>query len=318
MWVLAAGNLMHIEARLFGAVAVAAAALGLLGCTDASTSVAAPSVSKCENTATNQPTSFPANGGSGALRIGAGRDCTWSVSADASWIAFTGPRTGQGDAVVGYTVSENPVPSARSASLSVDSMRLPLSQAAAPCTFTVSPSDLSAGAEGGTLSVAVSTLAGCRWTAVSQVSWIVLSRADGDAGATIALAIAANGGGAREGAVTIGGRTVTVRQNGASGGAEPSPSPTPTPSPAPPPPPPSPSPPVQTVEFEGSVSNILGGCPDVTFVAAERVVIADRSTDFRKGSCRDLSNGDRVKVRGTTTTGSPVNATRIEFRDDND
>ena len=315
MSVLAAGNLMHIEARLFGAVALAAAALGVLGCTDASTSVAAPSVSKCENSATNQPTSFPADGGRGTVSIGAGRECTWSVSVDAPWIVITGPRTGQGDGVVGYTVSENPVPSARTASLSVDSLLLPLSQAAAPCTFAVNPTDLSAGAEGGSLSVGLSTLAGCRWTGVSHVPWIDLPRAAGDASATIALTIAPNGGAPREGTVTIAGRGVTVRQNGGSGAPGPSPlPPAPTPSPTPSP---SPTPlPVQNIEFEGVVSAVAGACPDVTFVAAGRIVIADRRTDFRRGDCRDLSDGDRVEVRGTTTTGSPVNATRIEFRDD--
>ena len=312
MRVPAAGNLMHMQARLFGAVAVAAAALGVLGCTAASTSVATPSAAKCENTATNQPTSFPSSGGRGSVSIGAGRECTWSISADAPWIDISSPRTGQGDAVVGYTVSENPVPSTRSASLSVNSVRLPLSQEAAPCTFTVNPTDLSAGAEGASLSVAVSTLPGCRWTAVSHVPWIQLSRADGDAAATIALTVAPGGGASREGTVTIAGRTVTVRQTGGAGTPAPGP---PPPSPTPTPPPPSPEPPpVPTVEFEGRVSNVSGSCPNVTFTAAERVVIADQNTDFRKGGCRDLSDGERVRVRGTTITGSPVTATRIEFR----
>ncbi len=58
-------------------------------------------------------------------------------------------------------------------------------------------------------------------------------------------------------------------------------------------------------------------CPNVTFIAAGRLVVANGSTEYRKGRCRDLSFGDRVKVRGTATPGSPVTADRIEFKDDN-
>jgi hypothetical protein len=309
----ASGNLMHTLARLFGAVAPAAAVLATISCTDASTSVASPSASKCENTAINQPTSFPASGGRGAVTIGAGRECTWSVAADASWIVITSSRTGQGDAVVGYTVSENTVPAARTASLTVDSTRLPLSQAAATCTFAVSPTDLSIDAGGGSLSVGVSTLAGCAWTAVSHAAWIDLPRSAGDATTTITLTIAPNNAASREGTLTIAGRVVTVQQSGASGApAPPPPSPTPTPTPSPTPTPTPPPP--QDIEFEGLVSSLSGGCPNVSFAAAGRVVIANQSTDYRKGDCRDLSDGERVKVRGTTTTGSPVTATRIEFR----
>ena len=206
---------MRLVARLF---AVAAALVAAQGCTQASTSLAGPSSSKCQITATNQPSSFPAGGGRGSVSIGATRDCTWAIAANAPWIAIAGERSGLGDGVVNYTVSENPVPSARSAALTIEDLQLPLSQAAATCTFSIAPADASVAAAGGTLSFTLTTLTGCQWSAASQAAWVAVSSpASGTASAAVGVTIAVNAGAAREGAVTVGGTTFTVRQAGASG-----------------------------------------------------------------------------------------------------
>jgi hypothetical protein len=196
--------------------------------------------------------------------------------------------------------------------LTVDAVQLALNQAAAPCTYSIAPAEASIGAAGGSLSMSVTTLTGCSWSAASNTPWIsVSSGASGTASATVGLTIGANSGGAREGTVAVAGRTFTARQAGASS-APPAP---PPPTPAPPPPVPTPPPATpETVEFEGTVIGLVGACPNVRFTAAGRIVVTDGSTDFRKGNCRDLSLGDSVKVRGTTTSGSPVTADRIEFK----
>jgi hypothetical protein len=310
---------MHLVARLF---AVAAALVAVQGCTQASTSLAGPTSSKCQITATNQPSSFPAGGGRGRVSIGATRDCAWSIAANAPWIAIAGERSGHGDGIVDYTVSANPVPSARSAALTIEELQLPLSQAAAPCTFSIAPADASVGASGGTLSFTLTTLTGCQWSAASQAAWIALSSpATGTASAAVGVTIAVNGGAAREGVVTVGGTTFTVRQAGAS--ATPTPTPTPPP-PAPPPPPSPPSPPPtppppplpgpEAVEFEGTIIALAGDCPNLNFIAGTRLVVTDGDTEFKHGNCRDLSFGDRVKVRGTATPGGPVAADRVELK----
>jgi hypothetical protein len=298
---------MRLVARLFG---VAGVLLATQGCTQSSTSLAEPSSSKCQITAANQPSSFPPAGGRGAVSIGATRDCAWSVAANAPWIAIAGERAGHGDAVVNYTVSENPVPSPRNGMLTVDAVQLALNQAAAPCTYSIAPLEASIGAGGGSLSFTVATLTGCPWSSVSNAPWIGISRgASGTASATVELTVGANGGSARDGTLSVAGRTFTAKQAGASAPAPPPPAP----------PPPSPPPPgtPETVDFEGSVVALSGECPNVTFIANARLVVANGSTEFRHGRCRDLSLGDRVRVRGTTTLGSPVTADRIEFRDEN-
>jgi Domain of unknown function (DUF5666)/Viral BACON domain len=309
---------MRLVARLF---AVAGVLLATQACTQSSTSLAGPSTSKCQITATNQPSSFPSGGGRGAVSIAATRDCAWSIAANAPWISIAGERSGSGEAVVNYTVSENPVPSPRNGMLTVDAVQLALNQAAAPCTYSIAPAEASIGAAGGSLSFTVTTLTGCSWSSASNTPWIsIASGSSGTAGATVGLRIEANGGAARTGTVAVAGQTFTARQAGAS--APPTPPPPTPPPPAPPPPapapPPAPPPPTSEVEFEGSVVGLLGVCPNLTFTAAGRMVVTNSSTEFRKGNCRDLSSGDRVKVRGTTTLGTPVTADRIEFKDDDD
>jgi Domain of unknown function (DUF5666)/Viral BACON domain len=313
---------MRLVARLF---AVAAALVAAQGCTQASTSLAGPSSSKCQITATNQPSSFPAGGGRGSVSIGATRDCAWAIAANAPWIAIAGERSGLGDGVVNYTVSENPVPSARAAALTIEDLQLPLSQAAATCTFSVAPADASVAAAGGTLSFTLTTLSGCQWNAASQAGWIAVSSpATGTASTAVGVTIAVNAGAAREGAVTVGGTTFTVRQAGASGTPSPAPPPPAPPAPpsppAPPTPPPPPSPPQppvpgpEAVEFEGTIIALAGDCPNISFIAGTRLVATNSGTEFKNGRCRDLSFGDRVKVRGTTTPGSPVAADRVELK----
>ena len=84
------------------------------------------------------------------------------------------------------------------------------------CTFTVSPTTISAGAAAGTATVTVTAGTACAWTAASNDAFItVTSGASGTGNGTVAVAIAANSGAARTGTLTIAGQTVTVSQSGA-------------------------------------------------------------------------------------------------------
>jgi len=305
---------MHIGVRPFAAGLALMAVLAAAGCTQSSTSVAQPSSSKCQITATNQPASYPSAGGRGSVSIGATRDCQWSIASNAPWIAIAGDRTGTGEAVINYTVSENSVPSPRSGMLSVDAVQLAVSQAAAPCTYAIAPSEASISAAGGGLSVAVTTLSGCAWSAVSNAPWIAVSNGgSGTASATVTLSVSSNAGAAREGMVTVAGQVFTARQAAVSASPTPTP-PAPTPPPPPPPPPAPPPPSPETVEFEGLILVRTGECPNVGLLVGARAVVTDGQTEYRKGRCSDLSLGEKIKVRGTVTGDSPVAADRIEFK----
>src|SRR5206468_1235915 len=78
--------------------------------------------------------------------------------------------------------------------------RISLSQAAAPCRFDLSRTRDSIGAAGGRLSVSLTTLNGCAWTASSGSAWITIqSGQSGNANATVVVSVAPNTGEARVG-----------------------------------------------------------------------------------------------------------------------
>jgi hypothetical protein len=340
---------MRGRTRLCTAASIAALA-ALAACSSTQTSMTAPTADKCQVSATSTPSAFAASGGQGSLNITTARDCTWAITTEASWVAISGTRDGQGEASVAYTVSPNPVPSARSAMVMIGSQGVPVNQAAAPCTFTLNHGGDAIGSAGGRLSVDVATIAGCAWTAASDSAWITItSGQSGAASATVALSVAPNAGAARVGRVNIGGQNYTVNQDAvpvapppaapAPNPPAPSPAPTPTPAPsptptpapaptpgptpspkpsptpAPPPQPapkPAPPPPADTVNFDGDVAGLSGRCPSTTFTVDGQSIVTDGSTDFKKSECGDLRNGRGVSGKGTTQPDGSVKATQIQ------
>jgi hypothetical protein len=284
-------------------------------CSSTQTSLSAPTDNKCQVTASSAPSAFTATGGSGSLTITTSRDCTWSITTEAAWISIPGDHGGQGEASVAYSVAPNGVPSARSATVVVASQSLTVSQAAAPCQFSLSRGGDAIGYGGGRLSVNLTTLTGCAWTASSGDGWIsVVSGQTGNASGSVGVSVSANTGGARVGHVTIGGQTYTVTQDGAPPPPPPAPTPQPTPAPAPSPAPkptPPPTPP-RIVDFQGLVFNLSGNCPNVRFTAGSAVIVADDSTDFHKSKCRDLQNGKMASGKGIVQPNGIIKATQIE------
>jgi hypothetical protein len=285
-----------------------AAACAISGaCTSSQTSLStAPTASdKCQFNVTNTNSAFSASGGSGTVNIATSRDCTWNIAADASWVSITGGVAGQGDQAVAYSVAPNPAPVTRSAAISVASQRLTLSQAAAPCHYSLSRTADSIGSDGGRLTVSVTTLNGCAWSATAAVGWIAISSGQsGNANGTVELSVGPNTTTARTGQVTIAGQAYTVTQGGASTGPVP---------PAPPPPPP-PPPTGEHVHTQGTAFVIGGTCPAITFLIRLQQFVTNSDTEYEgKNDCGDLRNGRNVEVDGTQT-GEFVVATKIRIR----
>jgi hypothetical protein len=179
----------------------------------------------------------PSTGGTVTVVLTATNACSWSVRADAAWIARVTPADGTGSATLAVTVAANS-DVARSATITVGDATVRINQAAgtappssptptptpAPsptptpppsCTYRLSSSGRTVGSNGDTVSVGVTAPSGCAWTAVSDVDWIgVVAGRSGAGNDTVRLAVAANPGGPRTGTVRIAGELFTIEQDG--------------------------------------------------------------------------------------------------------
>ena len=85
----------------------------------------------------------------------------------------------------------------------------------ATCSYTVSPTSLSASLAAGSMTVSVTTTFNCSWTTTSSAPWIgVSSGASGIGSGTATLSYQGNTGTARTGTATVAGKTITISQAG--------------------------------------------------------------------------------------------------------
>jgi hypothetical protein len=86
------------------------------------------------------------------------------------------------------------------------------------CSFAISPANLTLGPDGGTGNVAVTAPVTCAWTAVASAGWITVT--DGNVGSgpgAVVYAVSANSSvEPRSGALTVGGQSHVVTQQGRS------------------------------------------------------------------------------------------------------
>ena len=85
-----------------------------------------------------------------------------------SWLTVTSGGSGTGNGTVGFSAAANPTAQTRSGTLTVAGQTFTVNQAAAPCSYTISPTSQSVARDGGTGSTTVTAPAGCAWTGVSN------------------------------------------------------------------------------------------------------------------------------------------------------
>jgi hypothetical protein len=185
----------------------------LSACGSTSTeSVTSPSAPKCSVALTEPASAVAAGGGVGAVTVSTQPECTWTATADATWITEVAPAQGQGGGEVTFRVQPNPSSTLRQSAIAVNGQRAVIRQDASPCALTVGVSDNSYPAAGGQGVITVAAPAGCPWSATSEVSWIAVSVANGTGSANFGFTVSANPGTARTGTITAGGSTITIDQ----------------------------------------------------------------------------------------------------------
>src|SRR5262245_2864997 len=81
------------------------------------------------------------------------------------------------------------------------------------CSIVLSPTSVSVGASGGSATITITTNSVCRWVAISNDAFIVLTTlSSGSGNGSLTFSVLANAAAARTGSVTISGQRVTVTQ----------------------------------------------------------------------------------------------------------
>ena len=158
-------------------------------------------------------------GGEFTISVTTNAGCAWTASSGAGFVAPVGATSVTGPGSVKFAVQPNDG-AQRSGVVTVAGRGLTISQSSiAPqtCEFNVTPTEVSAAASGGDITVTVTATSGvdCPRTASSNSSFIaVKSGSSGSGTGTVVLTLANNTGAARVGQVTVAGQAVTVLQDG--------------------------------------------------------------------------------------------------------
>ena len=200
--------------RLTSLAWVAALALVAAACGSSSTTSSGPTPVKCQVSLSLPLSTVDATGGTGTLNVSTSAECAWSAASSVSWISGLTPASGQGQGQVQFQVAPNPGPSPRQGDITLNGVTARLSQMGVGCRIELDPRSRSFEAGAATGTVAVTTAAGCPWTATSNDPWLaVTAGGSGSANGTVTYSVASNNGAARAGTISIGDQTFVVTQS---------------------------------------------------------------------------------------------------------
>jgi hypothetical protein len=145
--------------------------------------------------------------------VATGPSCAWSSASHAGWIMIVAGGSGPGPGTVTLNIAANQG-AARTGTATIAAQTFTVTQAAAPCTFSITPSAQTVPGAGGTGTVGVTAGEGCTWTAVSNATdWLTITGGTpGSGNGSVSFSAAINPGPQRTGTLTIAGQTFTVTQ----------------------------------------------------------------------------------------------------------
>ena len=167
---------------------------------------------ECRFELSSNATSLPKSGGTGSVDVRASSGlCTWTAASDTPWISINSNANGKGSAAVTFTVASTTGPP-RVGTLTIAGQHFSVTQSEG-CNYAIAPTSHAVGASGGMQSVAITSGAGCPWTAASNADWISVGPAGGSGTGNVTVTIAPTSGPSRTGTATIAGQVFTVTQS---------------------------------------------------------------------------------------------------------
>jgi hypothetical protein len=172
----------------------------------------------CTYTLSSASQAVVAGGGTGSTNVTAPTGCAWTgVSNGTPWLTVTSGATGSGNGTVAFNATANPNTSPRTGTITIGGQTFSVNQAAAACTFSVTPPSVAIASSASSGSATVTSPTGCAWTGVSNnTGWLsVTSGASGTGNGSVVFSATANGNATqRVGTLMVAGQTVTVTQAG--------------------------------------------------------------------------------------------------------
>src|SRR5712692_452065 len=170
----------------------------------------------CTFSLTPTSASFSSASNDAVVQISASAsNCAWTSSVNgAAWITISFGTSGTGNGSMGFTVLQNNAFSPRSGSLTIAGMNFPVTQAAAPCTYNLSPNNATVSANGASGSFNVTS--GCNWSATSNnPDWLTASGSGTGNGSVMYSAAPNPNFTSRAGTISVGTQTFTLTQSAA-------------------------------------------------------------------------------------------------------
>jgi Putative binding domain, N-terminal/Viral BACON domain len=184
-----------------------------IGCESKSSTSTGPSPVKCQVSLEAPANTIDPGGGKDAITVSTQPECSWTASSGASWISGLTPASGQGSGRIEFQAAANPAGTMRQGDIAVNDQHVPVQQKPATCRYEVTPTTQTVAAGGGTVTIAVNTLAGCSWQATVEAGWIAITATSGTGSGDVSLRVDPNGGGTRSAAILVAGQTVTLTQS---------------------------------------------------------------------------------------------------------
>jgi subtilisin-like proprotein convertase family protein len=178
------------------------------------------SVTACAFTLTPSVQNFPITGGSGSFGINMPAACSWSASTISNFITINSNASGNGNGTLSFSVTPN-MGGGRSGTIDVSNGAVTRTfqiQQPSGCPFALNQSALNFGAAGGGGNVGVTAGNICTWQGSSAVNWIQITSTPQNGDGSVVFTVLPNPStNSRTANVTVGARSFSVTQAGASG-----------------------------------------------------------------------------------------------------
>ncbi|MCU1290661.1 MAG: hypothetical protein JWN60_2890 [Acidobacteria bacterium] len=187
--------------------------IGNADSTDQSFALIASNYSLCTYALSSISQTVPISGGDFSVSVTTESFCSWIANNNPSWVTVSPDSPISGNGTVNLTVQPNTNGAQRTGVVSVAGKAFTIQQQGSSCSYALGSAGTNipnAGTSGS--SFAVSTQAGCNWTASSNASWITLTSGAGTGNGSVVFSVQANTGAARSGTITAAGLTYTVNQ----------------------------------------------------------------------------------------------------------